>query len=74
MKNILAIGALLFLTAACAVPVDRVSFGKKCHVVADVKDPGMERMTTSYVWFYNNKTGLPATAEQCPPKEKKTKK
>jgi hypothetical protein len=66
MKNTLAIVSLLFVTAACAAPVDRISFGKKCHVVSDVKEPGVERTTTSYIWFYNNKTGLPATADQCP--------
>lgn len=63
--------ALLFLVTACAAPVDRISFGKKCHVVADTKEPGVERMTSSYIWFYNNKSGLPATAEQCPPKTNK---
>lgn len=63
--------ALLFLVTACAAPVDRISFGKKCHVVSDTKEPGVERMTSSYVWFYNNKSGLPATADQCPPKESK---
>jgi hypothetical protein len=68
MKNILATASLMFLITACAAPVDRISFGKKCHVVSDVKEPGVERTTTSYIWFYNNKTGLPATADQCPAK------
>jgi hypothetical protein len=67
----LSIITLLFLVTACAAPVDRISFGKKCHVVADTKEPGVERMTSSYIWFYNNKSGLPATADQCPPKKSK---
>jgi len=74
MKTTLAILLLLTLVTACAAPVDRISFGKKCHTVSDVKDPGVERTTTSYIWFYNKKTGLPATSEQCPPKEIETKK
>lgn len=71
MKTTLAILSLLTLTVACAAPVDRIAFGKKCHTVSDVKEPGVERTTSSYIWFYNNKSGLPATAEQCPPKESK---
>lgn len=67
MKKILAILSLLFLATACAAPVNSVSFGKKCEVNGD-------KMTSSYIWFYDSKSGLPATAEQCPPKEKKTKK
>ena len=74
MKKILTILSLLTLTTACAAPVDRISFGKKCHVVSDVKEPGLERTTTSYIWFYNNKTGLPATADQCPATAKTVKK
>ena len=74
MKKILVILSLLTLTTACAAPVDRISFGKKCHVVSDVKEPGVERTTTSYIWFYNNKTGLPATADQCPATVKTVKK
>lgn len=66
----LAILSLLFLATACAAPVNSVSFGKKCHVVADTKEPGVERMTSSYIWFYNSKSGLPATADQCPPNTK----
>lgn len=73
MKKTLAILSLLIMATACAAPVNSVSFGKKCHVVADVNDPGMERMTTSYIWFYHDKSGLPATAEQCPAKVTKSK-
>ena len=61
----LTITALLFLVTACAAPVDRVSFGKKCHVTDG------DRMTSSYVWFYKKESGLPATADQCPPKKSK---
>ena len=64
----LSIVTLLFLVTACAAPVDRISFGKKCHVVVDNKEPEVERTTTSYIWFYNKKSGLPATADQCPAK------
>ena len=67
----LSIITLLFLLTACAAPVDSISFGKKCHVVADTQEPGVERMTSSYVWFYNKESGLPATADQCPPKKSK---
>jgi len=73
MKKTLAIISLLLITA-CAAPVNSVSFGKKCHTVADVSEPGTTRTTSSYIWFYHNKTGLPATAEQCPPKETTKKK
>ena len=67
MKKTLAIVSLLTVVTACAAPVNSVSFGKKCEVNGD-------KMTSSYIWFYHNKTGLPATADQCPPKAKKTKK
>jgi hypothetical protein len=65
------IGLGLLALASCAAPVNKVSFGKKCHTVADTKESGVTRTTTSYVWFYDSKSGLPATADQCPPKEKK---
>lgn len=74
MKKTIAILSLLFLATACAAPVNSISFGKKCHTVADVNEPGTTRTTSSYIWFYDSKSGLPATTEQCPPKEKKTKK
>lgn len=74
MKKTLTILSLLILVKACAAPVNSVSFGKKCHTVSDVNEPTTIRTTSSYIWFYDSKSGLPATSEQCPPKEKKTKK
>jgi hypothetical protein len=73
MKKTFAI-ILLLLVTACAAPVNSISFGKKCHTVADVNEPGTTRTTTSYIWFYDSKTGLPATTGQCPPKETTKKK
>jgi len=67
MKKTLALISLLSLVTACAAPVNSVSFGKKCESNGD-------KLTSSYIWFYDSKTGLPATAEQCPPKETKKKK
>jgi len=67
IKN-LSIVLILLIITACAAPVNSVSFGKKCHVVTDATHPSSENMTSSYVWFYDSKTGLPATGDQCPPR------
>lgn len=62
--RLMAIGLGLLVLTSCAAPVNSVSFGKKCESNGD-------KLTSSYIWFYDSKTGLPATADQCPPKVKK---
>ena len=58
MKTTIII-ALSFLLAGCAIPSNpKLSFGKKCHVVDD-------NITYSYVWLFDKKEGLEATAAQC---------
>lgn len=58
MKQTLTILALAFLITACSIQEPRVAFGKKCEVHDG-------KITYSYVWLYEKKSGLPATADQC---------
>jgi len=58
MKKIIVALSTLFLISACSISDPRLSFGKKCEVNED-------NITYSYIWFYDKKTGLPATKDQC---------
>ena len=58
MKTLTLLAALLLITACSAVPNPKVAFGKKCVVNGD-------RVTYSYVWIYDAKTGLPANTDDC---------
>jgi hypothetical protein len=64
MKTLATLITLITLTACSAVPNPKVAFGKKCQAVGD-------RVTYSYVWVYDAKTGLPANTADCALIEKK---
>jgi len=58
MKKLTAALSILFLMSACSIKNPKLSFGKKCEVNND-------KITYSYIWLYDKKTGLPATKDQC---------
>ena len=58
MKTLATLITLIALTACSAVPNPKLSFGKKCIANGD-------RVTYSYVWIYDAKTGLPANTDDC---------
>jgi hypothetical protein len=58
MKTIATLITLILITACSAVPNPKITFGKKCQAVGD-------RVTYSYVWIYDGKTGLPANSADC---------
>ena len=58
MKNTILVLTILLFASACSIKDPKLSFGKKCEVNDD-------KITYSYVWFYDKQKGLPATKEQC---------
>ena len=58
MKTLATLITLIALTSCSAVPNPKLSFGKKCIANGD-------RVTYSYVWVYDAKTGLPANTDDC---------
>jgi len=58
MKTLIILLGLVALTACSAVPNPKLSFGKKCIANGD-------KVTYSYVWVYDAKTGLPANTADC---------
>jgi hypothetical protein len=64
MKTLIVLLSSLAITACSAIPDPKVSFGKKCVITGD-------RVTYSYVWVYDGKTGLQANPADCAQIEKK---
>jgi hypothetical protein len=58
MKNIFALSTIIILLTSCASPINKIEFGKKCIAKGD-------RVTYSYVWFFNDKVGLDANKKDC---------
>ena len=58
MKKLIILLILVSFTACTSIPNPKIAFGKKC--VANG-----ERVTYSYVWIYDSKTGLPANTDDC---------